>query len=83
MSMNLDRKLVEDKLVGFGDNQIEKYDSNINEAKPRTTKHELQLLSKRHNLYFSISVTSRMRRIICNKGTYLHHLDSFNNLYTF
>ena len=65
--MNLDEKLVEDKLVGFGDNQIEKNDSNINEAKSRTTKHELQLLSKCHNLYFSISVTSQMGRIICNK----------------
>ena len=39
--MNLDEKLVEDKLVDFGDNQIEKNDSNINETKPRITKHEL------------------------------------------
>jgi len=77
--MNLDGKLVEDKLVGLGDNQIEKCDNNINETKPRTTKHELQLLSKYHNLYFSISVTSQMGRIIYNKETYSHHLDSFNN----
>ena len=39
--MNLNGKLVEDKFVGFGDNQIKKYDSNINKTKPRTTKHEL------------------------------------------
>jgi len=65
--MNLDGKSVEDKLVGFGDNQIEKYDSNINERKPKTTKHELQLLSKCHYLYFHISMTSQMGRIICNK----------------
>ena len=41
MLTNLDEKLVEDKLVGFRDNQIEKYDGNVNETKPRTTKHEL------------------------------------------
>ena len=70
---------MEDKLVGFRDNQIEKYDSNINETKPRITKHELQLLSKCYNLYFSISVTSQMGRIICNKETYSYHLNSFNN----
>ena len=79
MLMNLDGKLVEDKLVGFGDNQIKEYDSNINETKPRTTKYELQLLRKCHNLYCSISVTSQMGRIICNEETYSHHLDSFNN----
>ena len=27
--MNLDEKLVEDKFVGFGDNQIEKYDKTL------------------------------------------------------
>jgi len=79
MLINLDGKLVEDKLVGFGYNQIEKYDGNVNETKPRTTKYELQLFSKCHNLYFSISMISQMGRIICNKQTYLHHLDSFNN----
>ena len=77
--MNLDGKLVEDKLVGFGDNQIEKYNGNINETQPRTTNHELQLFSKCHNLYFSISMTSQMGRTICNKQTYSHYLDSFNN----
>ena len=77
--MNLDGKSVEDKLVGFGDNQIEKYDSNINETKPRITKHKLQLLSTCNNLYLRIFVTSQMRRIICDKETYSHHLDSCNN----
>ena len=79
MLINLDEKLVEGKLVGFGDNQIEKYDGSVNKTKLRTTKHELQSLSKCHNLYFSISVTSQMRRIICNKQTCSHNLDSFNN----
>jgi len=42
MLMNLDEKLVQDKVSE--DNQIKKYDSNINETKvtkPTTTKHEL------------------------------------------